>query len=92
MLKHLGPDVVYVSESLSGNDGANIQAIKGWTSQIVVVLGGDAAGLIETEDEMTGQERKWWETSNMVGLGKGVEIVDAIRVGDDWERRVGAKQ
>jgi len=91
MLKHLGPEIVYVSESLSGKDGSNVQAIKDWVGQIVVVVGGDAAGLVETEDEMSGQEKKWWEGSDMVGLGKGVEVVDAIRLGDDWDRRVGGK-
>jgi hypothetical protein len=92
MLKHLGPNIVYVSESLSGKDGANVQAVKGWVGQVVVVVGGDAAGLVETEDEMGGHDRKWWEGSDMVGLGKGVEVVDAIRLGDDWDRRVGGKQ
>lgn len=92
MIKHLGPDVVYVSEALSGKDGSNVLAIKGWVGQVVVVVGGDAAGLVETEDEMGGHDNKWWEGSDMVGLGKGVELVDAIRVGDDWERRVAGKQ
>lgn len=92
MLKHLNPDVVYITESLSGKDGSNISGIKGWVGQTIVVVGGDAAGLVETEDELTGQDRKWWETSDLIGLGKGVEVVDAIRLGDDWVRRVSGKQ
>jgi hypothetical protein len=93
MLKHLAPELVYVSDSLSGKNGSNISGLKGWVSQVVVVVGGDAAGLVETEDEGPGSgEKKWWEGSDMIGLGKGVEVVDAIRLGDDWEQRVAGRR
>jgi hypothetical protein len=96
MLKHLAPELVYVSDSLSGKNGSNISGLKGWVSQVVVVVGGDAAGLVETEDELQGGggagDKKWWYGSDMIGLGKGVEVVDAIRLGDDWERRVADKR
>ena len=92
MLKHLSPDVVYVADSLSGQSGKNILDIRGWVGQVVVVVGGDGAGLVDdTEDEQTQGKKDWWETSEYVGLGKGIEVVEAVRVGDDWERRVGGR-
>jgi hypothetical protein len=94
MLKHLSPDVVYVADSLSGPKGKNAEDVRGWVGQVVVVIGGDGAGLVDdTEDEMGADKSKnWWETSQYVGLGKGIEVVEAVRVGDDWERRVGGKE
>jgi hypothetical protein len=93
MLKHIEPEIVYVADSLSGPDGQSIDAIRGWVRQIVVVVGGDTAGLVDdTEDEMhTEKRRPWWEGSDMIGLGKRVEVVEAVRVGDDFARRVGGK-
>jgi hypothetical protein len=35
---------------------------------------------------------KWWESTDMVGLGKGVEVVDGTRLTDDYERRVGGRE
>jgi hypothetical protein len=108
MCKHIAPDLVYVVESLSGPNGQNIEAVKGWVGQVVVVVGGGGSGLgglIDTEDESDSTvkgkervgggatlERKWWIDSNMIGLGKGVDIVDGNRFSDDWERRVGGKE
>jgi hypothetical protein len=94
ILKHLSPDLVYMVDSLSGYNGETIQAIKGWVGQVIIVAGGDGAGLVDdTEDEGVAGERrrKWWDGSDMVGLGKGVEIVDGVRVGDDFERRVSGR-
>ena len=90
MLKHLRPDVAYVTESLTGDGGRNVESIRSWIGQTVVVVGGDAAGLVdETEDEQGGQERgKWWERSDMIGLGKGVEIVEASNLEEHWRRRI----
>jgi hypothetical protein len=100
MLKHLAPDVVYVVDSLTGANGENVEAVKGWVGQILIVAGGDGSGLgglIDTEDEgetgsanerrKTGAAR-WWQNSAMVGLGKGVEVVDGVRLAEDWDRRV----
>jgi hypothetical protein len=97
MLKHLAPDVVYVVDSLTGDQGENVEAVKGWVGQVLVVTGGDGSGLgglIDTEDEGEGggERRKasarWWQESAMVGLGKGVEVVDGVRLAEDWDRRV----
>ena len=104
MLKHVTPDLVYVVDSLSGADGANIEAIKGWVGQIVIVVGGEGTGLgglIDTEDEGEGRvsgsvgsarKEKWWENSAMIGLGKGVEIVDGARLTEDFDRRVAGRE
>ena len=68
----------------------------------MLVAGDEGAGGLadtetETEDEMQGgktreRRERWYEHSPMVGLGKDVEVVDAVRVGEDWERRVGGRQ
>lgn len=96
MLRHLAPDTVYLVEALSGSRGEVVEQIKGWAGQVVVVVGGDGGGLgglVDTEDEMSGdkaekRDEKWWENTDMIGLGKGVEVVDGVRVGEDFERRV----
>ncbi|KAF2433555.1 hypothetical protein EJ08DRAFT_686290 [Tothia fuscella] len=102
MLKHLSPDVVYVVESLTGSNGEHVKAVKGWVGQLLIVAGADGSGLgglIDTEDEGEGSAldesrkpgRKWWQDSAMVGLGKGVEVVDGARLNEDWERRVSGR-
>ncbi|KAI8932731.1 hypothetical protein NX059_010222 [Plenodomus lindquistii] len=103
MLRHIGPELVYVVDALSGTQGSNIEDIKRWVGQTIVVVGADGTGLgvlVDTDDE--GPQRKgkstehavskWWESADMVGLGKGVEIVDAGRFADDYERRVGGRE
>ncbi|OCK78085.1 hypothetical protein K432DRAFT_357451 [Lepidopterella palustris CBS 459.81] len=103
MLKHLGPDVVYMVEALAGANGTNIEQIKSWVGQVIVVVGGDGAGLgglVDTDDEGGpakaeggfGSGARWWETGDMVGLGKGVEVVDGVRIREDFERRVGGRE
>ncbi|KAF2797152.1 hypothetical protein K505DRAFT_405939 [Melanomma pulvis-pyrius CBS 109.77] len=104
MLKHLGPDLVYIVDALSGNNGTNVEEIKRWVGQTIVVVGSDGTGLgglVDTDDEgpvskskseHAGHGERWWESADMVGLGKGVEIVDASRLEDDFERRVGGRE
>lgn len=99
MLRHLGPDLVYVVDALSGVEGTNISDIKSWVGQTIVVVGADGTGLgglVDTDDERPTDKGKatehavsrWWESADMIGLGKGVEVVDASRLTDDYERRV----
>lgn len=99
MLRHLSPDLVYMVEALSGDNGVNVEQIKAWVGQVIVVVGGDGAGLgglVDTDDEAGDAKaesryrsrNRWWESGDMVGLGKGVEIVDAARIREDFERRV----
>ncbi len=71
----------------------------------ILVAGDDGHGGLadtetetEAEDERDGKGKrkqkpgKWYENSSFVGLGKDVEVVDATRVGEDWERRVGGRE
>lgn len=102
MLRHIGPELVYVVDALSGINGANIENVKRWVGQTIVVVGGDGTGLgvlVDTDDEGPRGKGKasehfmprWWENSDMIGLGKGVEVVDASRLEEDYERRVGGR-
>ncbi|KAI4943992.1 hypothetical protein J4E91_009140 [Alternaria rosae] len=102
MLRHLGPELVYVVDALSGVNGQNIDDVRKWVGQTIVVVGGDGTGLgglVDTDDEgpmRKGKESehtvRWWQVRNdMIGLGKGVEVVDASRLEDDYERRVGGR-
>jgi len=103
MLRHLGPELVYVVDALSGVNGQNIDDIRKWVGQTIVVVGGDGTGLgglVDTDDEgpmRKGKESehtvRWWQVRNdMIGLGKGVEVVDASRLEDDYERRVSGRE
>lgn len=91
ILKHLAPQLVYVSEDLSGSDGDSVAQLRGWVGRTIVVAGEGLADT-ETEDEGTRERRRWYERSSMVGLGKEVEVVDAARVGEDWGKRVGGRE
>ncbi|KAF1811426.1 hypothetical protein P152DRAFT_437783 [Eremomyces bilateralis CBS 781.70] len=96
MLRHLAPDVVYLTEGLAGADGDTVEKLGKWVGQIVVVLGGDGewAGLADTDTEDEGRKRreesgvKWWEDQSRVGLGRGLEVVEGMRLAEDFERRV----
>lgn len=91
ILKHLAPQLVYVTENLSGTDGESVAQLRGWVGRTIVVAGEGLADT-ETEDEGARESRRWYERSSMVGLGKEVEVVDAARVGEDWGKRVGGRQ
>lgn len=93
LLKHLAPNLVYMQESLCGPQGEIVQQIEGWVGQCVVVIGAEGAGLVdtETEDEGNGEKKgqeKWWMDERRVGLGKGTEVVEGMRMGEDWSKRV----
>ena len=95
LLRHIEPEIVYIQETLSGNGGDVISSISKWVGQIVLVVGDESGhgGLVDSEDERgnpgeSGRER-WWQDDPRIGLGKGVEVVEGLRVGEDWRRRVG---
>lgn len=97
LLRHLAPEVVYIQDSLSGDHGELVTQMSGWVGQVVVVVGaeGGHGGLVDSEDETAlGAERiaKWWQQGDQVGLGKGIEVVDGMRIGEDWRRRVGGHE
>ena len=92
LVRHLAPDLVYVQESLTGNEGDAVQHISGWVRQVVVVIGdeGGRGGLIDSDDEsaLADKGERWWQKEGTTGIGKRIDVVDALRVGDDWRRRV----
>ncbi len=97
LLRHLAPEIVYIQASLSGEDGDVVTHISGWVGQVVLVVGDDSGhgGLVDSEDESgpsAKNEGKWWEQGDRVGLGKGIELVESLRVGEDWARRVSGKE
>ncbi|KAM3414552.1 hypothetical protein BST61_g9711 [Cercospora zeina] len=102
ILRHLAPQIVYISDTLSGHNGETVAQLKGWVGHTVLVVGDEGHGGLadtetetETEDERKRQkksEKRWWEHSSIVGLGKEIDVVDAMRVGDDWARRVNGRE
>ncbi|KAJ5088493.1 hypothetical protein N7456_012109 [Penicillium angulare] len=92
LVRHLSPDLVYVQESLTGDKGDPVQHISGWVRQVIVVVGdeGGRGGLIDSDDEsaLADKGEKWWQKEGTTGIGKRIDIVDSLRVGDDWRRRV----
>lgn len=92
LIRHLSPDIVYIQESLTGNEGDAVHHISGWVRQVVVVVGdeGGRGGLIDSEDEsaLADKGEKWWQKEGVTGLGKRIDVVDVLRTGDDWRRRV----
>lgn len=92
LARHLFPELVYVQESLTGGQGEPAVHISGWVRQVIVVVGdeGGRGGLIDSDDEsaLGEKEEKWWKKEGVTGLGKRIDVVDVVRVGDDWRRRV----
>jgi len=99
ILRHLQPSVVYLQESLSGSDGSLITQLQTWLRHdVILVVGADGGhgGLADSESEAERPEKKqkelWWHREDRVGRGRGVVVVDSLRVGDDWARRVQGKE
>lgn len=92
LVRHLSPDLVYAQESLTGEKGDAVQHISGWVRQVIVVVGdeGGRGGLIDSDDEsaLADNGEKWWQKEGTTGIGKRIDVVDVLRVGDDWRRRV----
>ncbi|CZR65979.1 uncharacterized protein PAC_15879 [Phialocephala subalpina] len=94
ILRHLNPDIVYLQESLAGDNGDAITHLQTWLRQdIVLVVGADGGhgGLADSESEAENVEKKsqqWWEREDRVSRGRGIVVVEGLRVGDDWARRI----
>ncbi|KUJ21558.1 uncharacterized protein LY89DRAFT_637364 [Mollisia scopiformis] len=94
ILRHLNPDIVYLQESLAGDNGDAITHLQSWLRQdVVLVVGADGGhgGLADSESEAENVEKKsqqWWEREDRVGRGRGIAVVEGLRVGDDWRRRI----
>ncbi|MCJ1283052.1 hypothetical protein MMC26_002379 [Xylographa opegraphella] len=94
LLRHIAPEVVYVQSTLSGPGGDVVKHISGWVGQVVLVVGDDSGhgGLVDSEDERGAHgddvRDNWWHNDPKIGLGKGIEVVDGLRIGEHWRRRV----
>ena len=91
MLREISPETVYVQASLAGSHGEQLDAIKSWVGQIVLVVGDESGhgGLVDSEDERgDDSQEKWWLQDSRIGLGKGIEVVEGLRIGEDWVRRI----
>jgi hypothetical protein len=94
LLRHLNPEIVYLQESLAGPNGDIITHLQSWLRQdVILVVGaeGGGGGLADSESEAEAapkKENQWWRSEERVGLGRGVVVVESLRVGDDWARRV----
>lgn len=93
ILRHLQPEVIYLQESLAGADGNTITNMQTWLRHdVVLVVGAEngSGGLAdsESEAEKPAESRNWWQRPERVGRGRGVIVVDSVRLHDDWSRRV----
>lgn len=93
ILRHIQPEIVYLQESLAGENGSVVTQLQTWLRrELILVVGaeGGDGGLAdsESEAEKTGKEELWWHCEDRVGRGRGVVVVDGLRVHDDWLRRV----
>lgn len=92
ILRDLAPEIVYLQATLAGDRGDALSQIKNWVGQIVLVVGDESGhgGLVDSEDEQgVGSKEKWWLDDPRIGLGKGIEVVEGLRIGEDWRRRCG---
>lgn len=102
ILRSIQPELVYIQESLCGTDGSVVSELQGWVKNVVVVIGdeGGLGGLVDSDDE-DGVEKyrvdsqdgeTWWKRESVTGLGRGVSVVEGLRVGEDWNRRVNEEE
>ncbi|KAI1800749.1 hypothetical protein F4811DRAFT_495819 [Daldinia bambusicola] len=100
ILRHLQPEVIYLQESLAGENGGVITQLQTWLKyDVILVVGADGGhgGLADSDSETEKPEKDkkddlWWQREERVGRGRGVVVVDSLRVGDDWARRVQGKE
>lgn len=97
ILRHLQPEVVYLQESLSGDSGSVVNHIQTWMKHdICLVVGAEgghgALADSESEAERPNKEEKWWQRPDRAGRGRGIVVVDGMRVHDDWMRRVEGRE
>ena len=93
ILRHLQPEVIYLQESMAGDNGSIITNLQTWLRHdVILVVGaeGGSGGLAdsESEAEKPSPTEKWWQRADRVGRGRGIVVVDGMRVHDDWTRRV----
>lgn len=93
ILRHLQPEIIYLQESLSGDNGSIITNMQTWLRHDVVLVVGAESGSggladSESEAERATKVQTWWQRPERVGRGRGIVVVDGMRVHDDWVRRV----
>ncbi|KAG8528953.1 uncharacterized protein KY384_006642 [Bacidia gigantensis] len=113
MVRQLEPETVYLQSSLAGSHGEQLDIMKNWVGQIVLVVGDESGhawfqsfeiyamigsmtnvvylgGLVDSEDERgtDDAQTRWWLQDSRIGLGKGIEVVEGLRIGEDWGRRI----
>ena len=93
MLRQISPQVVYVQANLSGDQGESVKNISNWVGQVILVVGDESGhgGLVDSEDERGAHgedvNSQWWTSDPRIGLGQ-IEVVEGLRFGEDWQRRV----
>lgn len=99
ILRHLQPEVLYLQESLAGANGSLVSQLQTWLRyDVILVVGADggSGGLADSESEAENEKpersNKWWQREERVGRGRGVVVVDSLRIGDDWARRVQGRE
>ncbi|KAK0651496.1 hypothetical protein B0T16DRAFT_322271 [Cercophora newfieldiana] len=96
ILRHIQPETIYLQESLSGENGSVVTQLQTWLRhELVLVVGVEsgAGGLADSESEAEKPGKEvWWHREDRVGRGRGVVVVDGLRVHDDWLRRIQGKE
>lgn len=89
ILRHLHPDVVYLEESLSGTNGAFINNLQTWLRQdVVLVINDDISKMVNDQAGKYKKNDYWWRINDRVGKERGVIVLEASRVSEDWAKRV----
>ncbi|GAB1313613.1 hypothetical protein MFIFM68171_03823 [Madurella fahalii] len=95
ILQHLRPEIIYLQESLAGVNGSIVTNLQSWLRHdVILVVGAESGdgGLADSDSEAEkpgkAVEDVWWHREDRVGRGRGVVVVDGMRVQDDWARRV----
>ncbi|KAK3683892.1 hypothetical protein B0T22DRAFT_469113 [Podospora appendiculata] len=100
ILRHIQPEIIYLQESLAGENGSAVTQLQTWLRHdVILVVGAEEGhgGLADSESEAEQQPGKagkaevWWQREDRVGRGRGIVVVDSMRVHDDWSRRVQGK-
>lgn len=101
ILRHIQPEIIYLQESLAGDNGSVVTNLQTWLRHdVILVVGAETGhgGLADSDSEAENKpgkaagEEVWWQREDRVGRGRGVVVVDGMRVQDDWARRVLGKE
>ncbi|KAL2159782.1 hypothetical protein VTH06DRAFT_1915 [Thermothelomyces fergusii] len=98
ILRHIQPEIIYLQESLAGENGSVVTNLQTWLRHdVVLVVGAERGhgGLADSDSEAEQSDKGkevWWHREDRVGRGRGVVVVDGMRVQDDWARRVLGKE